>query len=421
MGRSASYWVRLFAGATAIALTAGVGVAEIRPVAVSPWPADLTPSQTATENENGSTTTSSVSTVSIYAAANHIVDQQCPNGGFGWPHDDCSATYNNITAPICLGVMCAYERTSDPDHLAAAIAGGDYDLTSQYGNGEARFGAFAPYFLMRLSQLTGDAQYSTFAATGFFDELTAGTYGPDDLDTAGWISLVQTARTGVWINLRPWEFHTIAPTATAIGNAGQDALFIQGILDGLNTLDNSDPFAAYYDYLGWAGAVRGLALTGTTTFPAINSPNHSLINGIDNLKDLADLLAAQQNGNGSWYWHSALVGPTSSDEDTQVTAYAVMALDVAGPVVGSDYSGNVSSGATWLHSMLLPSGGFMSYPGGSENTEVEGEALNALCTQPIGIPTVSEWGVVVLVLLTAAVGTVVFGFTRRRNEGTSIE
>ncbi len=347
--------------------------------------------------------------VGLQDGADHIIGQQCTNGGFGWPHNSCSATFNNITGPICLGLLDAYQYTNDAAHLAAAVSGGDYDLTFQYTNGEARFGAFAPYFLWRLSQASGDPQYSNHAATKFFDELTAGTYGPDDLDTAGWILSVQTGRTGTWVNLRPWEFSNIIPAAAAIGNTGQVALFVQGILDGLNTLDNTAPGSVYSDLIGLAGAVRGLAYSGTTSFPPINSPNHAGINGISTLEGLANALVGYQNPDGSWYWHSNLATPTTGDEDTQTTAYAVLALVAADPLVAPNYSGEMQAARNWINSMQLLSGGFLSYPGGDENTEVEGEALSAVAVSEAAIPAVSEWGLVVLTLIGLVCGSIVFG------------
>ncbi len=324
----------------------------------------------------------------MQAGADEIIADQCPNGGWNWPHGGCSATYNNITGPICLGLMHAYASTGDPDHKAAAVAGGNYDLTSVYGNGEARFGTSAPYFLWQLSALTGNAAYSTHAETKFFDELSGGTYGPSNYDTAGWIASVQAGRTGPWINLRSWEFENIIPTAAAIGNAGQDTLFTNACRDGLDTLDNTAPATVYSDLIGLAGGVRGLAFAGATSFTAISSTNHAGINGISTLVALADQLASYQNADGSWYWHSnlgLLGGATESDKDTQTTAYAILALLEADPLVASDYAVQIAKGRDWLRSMQRADGGFLSYPGGGQNIEVEAEALNALapdgCTQ----------------------------------------
>jgi hypothetical protein len=317
----------------------------------------------------------------LEAAADHIVDQQCLDGGWGWPHDDCGTTYNNITGPIALGLLRAHELIGYD--LQPSLDAGDFDLTFQYGNGESRFGASAPFFLWRLSQVSGDNQYSNHAESDFFDELQAGTYGPSDLDTAGWIASVEAARTGTWVNLRPWEFDTLAMVSSAavIGNAGQQALFVQGVLDGLNTLDNTAPASVYSDIIGITGGVRGLALSGTTSFAAINAPNHALVNGLTTLCDLADMLAGLQNPDGSWYWHSdlsSLGGATNGDKDVQTSAYALMALIAAEAAGCGPYDSEIVKAYTWITSMQDVDGGYFSYPGGGHNTEVEGEALNAL-------------------------------------------
>jgi len=398
-------------GCAALLAVSSVALAQVKPGVVRPWDDGATSPEMGRPMAGGPTS----APTGMQEGADHIVGQQCGNGGFGWPHSDCSTTYNNITAPICLGVLRAYGYTGDAAHLASVVSGADFDLTFQYSNTESRFGGGAPYFLWQTSIATGDSQYADHAATAFFDELSAGTYGPDDLDTAGWIASVQAGRAGTWINLLPWEFHTLVPAAAAIGNAGQADAFKQGILDGLNTMDNTDPGAVYSDIIGLAGGVRGLALAGATSFPAINSPNHSLINGISTLKDLADVLAGLQNGDGSWYWHSNLGAPVNDDKDTQTTAYALMALLDADGLVSSNYSTQIVAARNWLLSMQTGSGGFMSWPGGTENTEVEGEALQAivLSSRVAGIPAVSTWGLVATLLLGLTVGTGLFSRKRR--------
>ncbi len=314
----------------------------------------------------------------LVLGAEHILDQQCHNGGFGWPHDDCSVTYHNINAPILLGVLGTYYFTQDPIHLLGALNGGAFDLTYQFSNGEANFATFTPNFLLELARASGNTSFSTWVSTEFFDELAAGTYGPDDLDTAGWIARIEGIRVDAWINLRPWEFHTVIPAAQALGQPGQDAIFEQGVLDGLATLDNSDPGAVFSDIIGLAGAVRGLAFADRFSFPAISAPLHPGVDGIDNLEDLAAYLASLQNVDGSWNWHSNLAAPTASDEDVQTTAYALLALLEVDIMTAASYQAATSSAREWIDSMQLPDGGFPEYPGGSENTEVEGEAVTAV-------------------------------------------
>ncbi|MBI1825571.1 MAG: HYR domain-containing protein [Planctomycetes bacterium] len=317
----------------------------------------------------------------MQSAADHTITLQCPNGGWNVPGSviDCSATYNDITAPIALGLLHANVYTGDPDQLAAAVSGGNYDLTFVFGNGEARFGVFAPYFLWKLSAASGDLAYSHHAASKFFDELMAGTYGPSDLDTAGWIAGVQAAHGGDQINLRPWDFHTLVATASAIGNTGQGAAFRRALLDGLDTLDNTDAQNVSHDLIGLAGGIRGLALSGTISFAAINSPKFAPINGVTALCDLADVLASDQNADGSWYRASTIPIPGLTDKDTQTTAYAVMALAEAEGRGCCGLAEHIANGRAWLRTMQLTNGSFATYPtAGNSNVEIDGETLNAL-------------------------------------------
>ncbi len=319
-----------------------------------------------------------VATDHLVLGADHILDQQCHNGGFGWPHDDCSATFHSITGPILLGVLGAYALTGDDSLLVGAVNGGVFDLTYQYDNGEVRFATFTPFFLLELAAASGNSTFSSFVATELFDELANGTYGPDDLDTAGWIAVIETGRSGAWVNLRPWEFHNLVASARALGHPGQDALFEQGVLDGLNTLDNGDPTTVYSDVIGLAGAVQGLALARRLTFPAIVAPLHPGVHAIASLEDLAAYLSSLQNPDGSWNWHSNVAAPTIEDEDVQTTAYALLALLEADTLTGMSYVGATETARDWIVSLQLPNGGFPQWPGGDENTEVEGEALTAV-------------------------------------------
>ncbi|NOZ95023.1 MAG: terpene cyclase/mutase family protein [Acidobacteria bacterium] len=345
----------------------------------------------------------------LVLGAEHIVAQQCGDGGFGWPHGDCSTTYHNITAPILMGVLTAYSYDRQAGFLTAARAGGGFEMAWTWDNGEARFGTFSAYYLWRLSQVTGDPQYANHVASGFFDELEAGSYGPDNQDTAAYIASVVAGRAGTWVNLVPWEFQTLVPVAAVLGHPGQSEAFIQGILDGLDAMNNTDPDGVPMDIDGIAGAVRGLALGGRTSFAAIVAPLHGGINGIDSLEGLGSYLVSLQNADGSWNWHSNIPSPVLSDEDTQTTAYAVMALKAADPLVAADYSGAIEAGQDWLAAQQLPNGGFPEYPGAGENTEVEGEALWALGGRAAGepIPTLGGHGAAVLTLLLLTMGLMV--------------
>jgi hypothetical protein len=367
-----TYSLCAFGLVTMVAVIAGAG--EPRPIA-HPFDGADTVAIPSTAIE---WPTQRISTDHLVLGADHILDQQCHNGGFGWPHDDCSATYHNITGPILLGVLGAYALTGDDGLLVGAVNGGAFDLTHQYPNGEARFATFTPAFMLELAGYSDNSTFSWFVATGLFDELVAGTYGPDDLDTAGWIADIEAGRSGAWINLRPWEFHTLIPAAQALGLPGQDALFEQGVLDGLATLDNTDSASVYSDLIGVAGGVRGLAFAARSDFPAISAPLHPGVNNIATLDGLTAYLAALQNADGSWYWHSNLAAPATDDKDVQTTAYALLALLEADAMTATSYVAATQAARDWIVSIQLPSGGFPQWPGGDENTEVEGEALTAV-------------------------------------------
>jgi hypothetical protein len=314
----------------------------------------------------------------LVLGADHIIDQQCANGGFGWPHGDCSETKHNITGPILLGVLAAYAHSSDGHHLAGALNGGAFDLVYTYDNGESRFSTFSAIFFHDLALWADNSTFSTHVSVKLFDELAAGTFGPDDFDTAGWIANIENGRSGALINLRPWEFHTLIPAADALGQPGQSELFEQAVLDGLGTLDNSDPGSVYSDVIGLAGGVRGLAAARRLVFPTISAPLHGGVDGLDSLEALAGYLASLQNPNGSWDWHSGLSDPTEADEDTQTTAYALLALLDADVVTAMSYQPATEAARNWIQTMQLPDGGYLMFPGGGENVEVEGEAVSAV-------------------------------------------
>ena len=187
------------------------------------------------------------------------------------------------------------------------------------------------------------------------------------------------------MNLLPWEFHTLITATSSFGFGTQANQFRNALLDGLNTLDNTQPAAVFSDIIGLAGGVRGLAMSDVVSFAPIVSPNHALINGTESLCELARVLADLQNLDGSWNWHSdlsSLGGAGETDKDTQTSAYAILALveaqlDGCGP-----FPSELRAARAWLSTMQDVDGGFFSYPTGTHNIEVEGEATLALVKRP---------------------------------------
>ena len=111
----------------------------------------------------------------LVMGADHILDQQCHNGGFGWPHADCSATYHNITGPILLGSLGTFYHTRNDSFLVGPVNGGAFDLTYEYSNGESRFGSFTPMYLYASPEPRGIRRSRPMSRP---DSLTNSTPGP---------------------------------------------------------------------------------------------------------------------------------------------------------------------------------------------------------------------------------------------------
>lgn len=62
----------------------------------------------------------------------HILAQQCDDGGWGWPHNNCTSSAFNITAPIIDGVLAAYDVSKLSVFMSSAIEAADFNLNSTY-------------------------------------------------------------------------------------------------------------------------------------------------------------------------------------------------------------------------------------------------------------------------------------------------
>ena len=334
----------------------------------------------------------------LIAAADNVVQLQCPNGGWNWPYGGCGSTFNNITGPIGIGLLRAHAVTGIPSYLAAAIAGANHDMTFTFGYGGTKFASFEAAFFAKLSVATGNSTWVDEATDEFFDRLAADTYGDSSMNTCAltfpgntydYINRHKCLRSGGLVNLRAWDMQYMPWIAGIIGSTdsapgdgiSQQQTFLNDeILDALDNLDAVNPGVnpAYFgETIGLAGAVHALALNNTTSLPAINAPNYSAITGIDTLCELADHLASLQDGSGAWTWTANLNDP--GDRDTQTTAYAVLALAAAEAAGCGPYTTAIDNARAWLWTMQDPAdGGFYSYPGGDKNIETNAEVMSAL-------------------------------------------
>ncbi|MBG0786730.1 MAG: hypothetical protein H0S79_16665 [Anaerolineaceae bacterium] len=304
----------------------------------------------------------------LQSGGDRLVALQQDDGGWDWPLDDgntANASPVNTLGPIAKGLAEAYNETGDAAQLAALADAGGLLLT--------KVNNFSPsdgYLAAALDEIFGGTTYRDHVVTYFYDVLAAGSYdrnGAGTLyDTAGYINLIRTIRSGDYANMAAWD---IGMGLVGAASCGADTTaWIDGVKTEIDELDS----AKYYDVLGLAGAVYGLAFVGEDFDPTAGS--HA---AASTLADLADILASYQIDLGGFSWSSAYVIPDDYNEEIQETAYAVLALNEMGR---SAYLSNIVGAADYMMSVQLATGGWENYVGSSsgENNEITGEALWAI-------------------------------------------
>ncbi len=315
----------------------------------------------------------------ILFGASHILGNQCDNGGWSWEEHNCDDTPSNILNPIADGLLEATKVTGITDFLDGAVLASDYFLSetepggsSTFPNDSPKLTNVTPWSFWKLSAETGDITYTDWVETNFYQVLLIGTYG-GDMDTTEYIDTIRPTRP----NLKVWDLapHLLAAERYCHKAISQD--FEQALLDSLNVID----FDSSFDVIALASGVQGLADINRLNFPPIVHATNSDINGIDTLKGLADYLLSLQNPDGSFNYQSTVV---TGGEDTQTTAFAIMALIKAEErLQNEDYIVAIESAKDWIVTVQIPGGGIPYYPGGTEYTEIEAEAIQALATEGV--------------------------------------
>lgn len=316
---------------------------------------------------------------SILFGANHILGNQCDNGGWSWSGHNCDNTPSNILNPIADGLLEATKVTDVYDFLDGAVKASDYFLIETQVGGSATFpdGSpelrdITPWSFWKLSAATGDVTYTEWVETNFYQALMAGTYG-GNMDTTAYIGTIRPTSP----NIRTWDLAPHLLAAERYCHHNISAQFEQALLGSLDLIE----FDTAIDVIALASGVQGLADINRLEFPAISNNSNTDLTGMTTLKELADYLLSLQNTDGSFNWKSTA---TTNGEDTQTTAFAVMALIKAEErLQNGDYVAPIEIAKEWLVSMQLPGGGFMQYPGAPENIEVEAETIQALATEGI--------------------------------------
>ena len=298
------------------------------------------------------------------SGADRLAALQNDDGGWDWPLDDgnpANASPANTVGPIAMGLAQAYIRTGDPDHLTALQNAGGFLL--------AKTNTFSPsdgYLAAMLDQVLGGTAYTDHVTTYFYDQLAAGTYDRNGLgtlyDTASYVQMIRDARFNQGIaNLAAWDIGMGLVGAASAG-AGT-AEWIAGVKAEIDELDG----AAYYDVIGLAGAVYGLAFVGEDFDPTAGE--HA---AAGSLGDLAAILAGYQIAGGGFTWNSNYLNPGEGNETIQETAYAILALN---EVDRTGYLVEIQGAADYMRGVQLVTGGWENYAGSGENNEITAEAL----------------------------------------------
>ncbi len=299
----------------------------------------------------------------MQSGSDRLAALQNDDGGWDWPLDDgnpANASPTNTVGPIAMGLAQAYLRTGDSAHLTALQNAGTFLL--------AKINNFSPsdgYLAAMLDQVFAVTTYTDHVTTNFYDQLAAGTYDRLGLgtlySTASYVQSIRNARAGT--NLAAWDIGMGLVGAALAGASTVE--WIAGVKGEIDELDSN----LYWDVIGLAGAVYGLAFVGEDFDPTAGQ--HA---AAGSLSDLSVILAGYQIDGGGFSWSSLYLNPGEGNETIQETAYAILALN---EVDRNGYLIQIQGAADYMRSVQLLTGGWENYTGDpdGENNEITAEAL----------------------------------------------
>ena len=303
-----------------------------------------------------------------------LVELQNDDGGWDWPLDNGGPTTSspaNTIGPIGMGLAQAYLVTNDPDHYAALQNAANFLL--------AKTNNFSPsdgYLAVMLDAILGGTVCTDHVMDNFYDLLAIGEYDRNgwgiSYDTAEYVQSIRDSRANQGIpNLAAWDIG-MGLVGAAMAGAHTTA-WIDGVKAEIDELGGDQ----YYDVIGLAGAVYGLAFVGEDFDPTAGEHEAA-----GSLRDLADILVGYQLATGGFTWNSNYLGKSKGrgNETVQETAYAILDLYEMG-----GYATQISVAKQYLRSVQLETGGWENYADSGENNEVTGEALWALSVYANGL------------------------------------
>ena len=257
----------------------------------------------------------------VAGAANRVVDAFCKAacGGGGWPWGyapfSCPSPANvppNLMGTTGTGMLHAYLQTGAYQHLVVAFDAGDYSKCYSFPNGEYSFASYEPFFQYFITHVYPRAtSYQQHAETYYFGELDLGTYGPNDLDTAGRLSEMWDTRIGQE-NIRTYDVTTLLKASYLMGTNDQFGLFANQVYNSLEDMQMSGS----WEVLGLASGIFSLAFAGIEFDPVAGPWSDS-----DNVFDLADTLTSFQHPMGGFLTSLTPVYPSEDDSWTLETGY----------------------------------------------------------------------------------------------------
>jgi hypothetical protein len=346
----------IVAGMSVLALS-GLAYGGERPAPAVPFGAEQIAGDSGGKPADGPIV-ASIGDSGMLAGGNRLVATQNSDGGWGWPLTGTSAL--NTVGPIGTGLAKVYRATGDAGMLAALGKVSTYLL--------AKTNNFSPsdgYLAAELDAVLGVTTHVEHLNANFYGPLAAGTYNKDGAgtlyDTAGYVNLVRTRRSGGQANLAAWDVGMGLVGAASCGVGGaQLEIWIAGVEAEIDELAAGD-----YDVIGLAGALYGLAYVNRDF-----DPTAGLFADAASLSDLASILVTYQLSTGGFTWSTTAMEEGQGNETIQETAYAVMALNAL-----NGYREQVNVAVNYVLGVQLATGGWEDWTGAGENNEVTAEAL----------------------------------------------
>jgi hypothetical protein len=299
----------------------------------------------------------------IIKGANRLVDNQNTDGGWCWPNgvNPCTST-TNTNGVTAMGLYYAYKLTENQSYMDAMedavlyiqSTPPTYNVCDETVKGSDSNKDIL--FLAKLALLTNNDVYANLAKARWENIKT-------NCGVAAYAQKVINSRKTDYAGLIGWDLgdwvlalYKLSEYPGMTDYRGDAGIIANALSDAIDNNDFviTDSNEPYY-YLGLAGVIEAFETTGT----------HStkLATAIANLK-------AGQNSDGSWPYNGEDPAP-----DVQSTAYAKMALDMAG---GQENMVLAAAGATWLIANQTTDGYWDD--GYGEYDEVTSEGIWAIAT-----------------------------------------